>query len=71
GALRSTLQAPGLWFVLAYMGGYASGRIFALFSGERPAELLLAFGGFEAVTALVAAWLLWRRPAVLPDHSRT
>ncbi|MEL6324204.1 MAG: DUF4345 domain-containing protein [Pseudomonadota bacterium] len=65
GALRRSLERPALYFLLAYTGGYALGRILALPFDGLPSERLIAFGVFEAVTALVAALLLLRRPSTM------
>jgi len=62
GALRANLERPALFVLLAYTGGYALGRIAALpFDGLPPSTSLMAYGVFEAVTALLSALLLSRR----------
>ena len=60
GALRAELQRPALFVVLAYMGGYALGRIIALPIDGVPSASLIAYGVFEAVSALLAFALLRR-----------
>ena len=58
GALRPTLQRPALFVLLAYTGGYALGRIIALPIDGVPSASLIAYGVFEAVTAILSAVLL-------------
>ena len=61
GALRQSLERPALFVLLTYMGGYALGRVIALPIDGVPSASLIAYGVFEAVTALLAFGLLSRR----------
>ena len=58
GGLKSGLTRPALFTLMAYMGGYALGRIIALPLGDFPSMEVIGFGVFEGVTALISAILL-------------
>ena len=60
-AFKPALQRPALYVLLAYMGGYVIARIAAILTTGLPSPLFLAFSAFEAISALIAAGLLWRR----------
>lgn len=60
GALRQSLERPALFVLLTYMGGYAIGRIVALPIDGIPSTSLIAYGVFEAFTAILAFGLLRR-----------
>ena len=62
GALRARLERPALWFIAAYTGGYALGRLLALPLDGMPSSSLIGYGVFELVSAVLAVALL-RRPA--------
>lgn len=59
--LRPTLERPALFCLLAYTGGYALGRVIALPIDGVSSTSLIAYGIFEAVTALLAFALLRKR----------
>ena len=59
--LRTNLQRPALFVLMAYTGGYAIGRFAALPLDGIPSTNLIAYTVFEAVTALLAFILLSRR----------
>lgn len=56
--LRTNLQRPALFFLFVYTGGYALGRVLALPIDGIPAQNLIAFALFEAITASLALLLL-------------
>lgn len=60
GAVAPKFQRPALYTILAYTGGYALGRIIALPIDGVPSTSLIAYGIFEAVSALLAFGLLSR-----------
>ena len=60
GFLKSDMQRPALYFILAYTGGYALARIAALPLDGIPSGQLIFFAGFEIVSALIALYLLRR-----------
>lgn len=62
GVIRAAVQRPALFFLFAYTGGYAFGRViaFALSGGVVPSLPLIGYGVFEIVTATVAFVLLRR-----------
>ncbi len=62
GVFRPSLQRPGLFFLLAYTGGYALARVLALPLDGIPSMRLIGFSAFEIVTALLSLWLLRRMP---------
>lgn len=63
GYLKTHMQRPALYFILAYTGGYALARIAALPLDGIPSGKLIFFAGFEIVSALIALYLLRRNPA--------
>jgi len=64
GALRPSLVRPALFFLLAYTGGYALGRIIGLALGDAlPATSLLGYGIIEGVTVVLSLFLLRRTQA--------
>ena len=60
GTFYTRLQRPALFVLLAYMGGYALGRAVALPIDGIPSASLIAYGVFEAATAVLAFALLRR-----------
>ena len=60
GAVRESLARPALFFLVAYTGGYALGRILALPLDGTPSPNLIGYALFEAVTATLAFALLRR-----------
>jgi hypothetical protein len=58
GAMAPKFQRPALFTIMAYTGGYALGRIISLPIDGIPSATLIAYGIFEAVSALIAYGLL-------------
>ena len=58
GGLRSDLERPALFFLVAYMGGYVLGRAASFVAGDSAMASSWAFAGFEAVVFVLAALLL-------------
>ena len=58
GVMRPVFQRPALFVLLAYTGGYALGRVIALPIDGVPSASLIAYGVFEAVSAVLSALLL-------------
>ncbi len=61
GVLKTHMERPALYFLLAYTGGYALARIAALPLDGFPGGLYPMFAGFEILTALISIYLLRRR----------
>ena len=61
GVLRTDMERPALYFLLAYTGGYIIARILALPLDGVPSPRLIGFSAFEAVTAALSVFLLTRR----------
>lgn len=49
GALRPSLKAPALWFLIVYMGGYVFARAAALLLGPPPTSDYIGFIAFEVI----------------------
>lgn len=60
GFLKTHMERPALYFVLAYTGGYALARIAALPLDGIPGPKLIFFAGFEIISAFIAIYLLRR-----------
>ena len=60
GFLKDHMQRPALWFIVAYMGGYALARAGAVFFTGLPSANLIFFWGIEIVGAGVSLYLLRR-----------
>ncbi|MEM7740324.1 MAG: DUF4345 domain-containing protein [Pseudomonadota bacterium] len=56
--LRSALQRPALFMLLAFTGGYALGRILSLPVDGVPSLNLIGYAFYEIVTATIAFLLL-------------
>ncbi|MEO1043686.1 MAG: DUF4345 domain-containing protein [Pseudomonadota bacterium] len=56
--LRSTLQRPALFMLLAFTGGYALGRILSLPIDGIPSLNLIGYAFYEIITATIASLLL-------------
>ena len=67
GGIRPGLQAPALWFLLTYMGGYVLGRAASLVAGDTALPTSWIFAGFEAVIAVIAATILHLRSRKSPS----
>ena len=61
GAMRTAVEKPALFFLVAYMGGYVIGRTASLVAGDSASVYSWGFAGFEAVAGLIAALLLFRK----------
>ncbi|MEO1474801.1 MAG: DUF4345 family protein [Pseudomonadota bacterium] len=61
GGISASLQRPALFFLLAYTGGYALGRVMAIPLDGVPPPRLIGFSIFEAVTAILAFMALRHR----------
>lgn len=61
GVLKEHMQRPALYFVIAYMGGYAVARAGATVMTGLPSGTLLGFWAIEIVGALIATYLLRRK----------
>ncbi len=60
GFFKTNMQRPALYFILAYTGGYILARIAALPLDGMPYGKMPLFIAFEAISALIAFFLLRR-----------
>lgn len=58
GFLKSHLQRPALYFIVAYMGGYALARLGAAILTGLPGPSLMFFWGVEIIGAGLSLYLL-------------
>jgi len=60
GALKQEYSRPALLALLAFMGGFAVGRVISLLADGVPSPLVLGLFGLEVTFASAAAYLLAR-----------
>lgn len=61
GFLKTDLERPALYFIIAYMGGYALARLGATLMGGLPGSQLMGFWAIEIIGVMISVYLLGRK----------